>query len=151
MAVDMSQTEIDEFLLGQPTLILCINRPGKAPLPVPMAYGWRDGAAYMHTLAASPKVGLLKRNPTVSLIAEDSGTGYFSLKSVMVEGIAEVSEDPAVVDDYRRIIDETKPHLKSRRPEQWPPQLERFYQRPRAAIKVIAKRYKTWDFDKIPR
>jgi hypothetical protein len=96
-------------------------------------------------------VGLLRRDPIVSLIAEDSGTGYFSLKSVIVEGTAEVSEDPDVVAAYRRIIDETKPDLVSRRPEQWPAQLERFYQRPRAAIKVTATRYKTWDFAKIPR
>jgi nitroimidazol reductase NimA-like FMN-containing flavoprotein (pyridoxamine 5'-phosphate oxidase superfamily) len=151
MAVTMSQAEIDEMLLNSPNIILCINRKNLPPLPVPMWFGWKDNIVYMHTLAASKKVQHLKANPQVSLLVE-SGADYFALKSVLIMGKAEVSEDQDVVKQYQAIIDEVKPQYKNQwRPKKYPPQLEKFYQRPRAAIRITPTSITTWDFAKIPR
>lgn len=151
MAVDMTRDEIDTFMLSEPTLILCVNRPGKAPLPIPMGYGWKDGVIYMHSLLDSPKVVLLKKNPQVSIIVENSGNDYYGIKTVIIYGTAEVSEDQSVVQAYREIVKETKSRFESRRPHQWPKQLERFYERPRAAIKVTPAEFRSSDFNKISR
>ena len=88
----------------------------------------------------------------VVLLLVEGGEDYFALNSVLIMGEAEISEDPEVVAENQRIVDETKPIYRDQlTPDKWPPHLEKFYQKPRAAIKVVSRNITTWDFAKIPR
>lgn len=148
MGVELSPQEIDQYMLAAPRIILCVNRPGKAPLPVPMWFGWIDGKIYMHTLQTSKKVPPLRENPEVACLVE-SGEAYFSLKAVLIVGHCDVIDDPAEVKKYADLISETKPMYRKFRPQKWPPHLERHYTKPRSLLRVTPKSITSWDFQKI--
>jgi nitroimidazol reductase NimA-like FMN-containing flavoprotein (pyridoxamine 5'-phosphate oxidase superfamily) len=150
VGVELTTQEIDGFLLSSPRLILCVSRPGHAPLPLPMWFGWLDGKIYMHTLQSSKKVPHLRANPEVACLVE-SGEHYFTLKAVLIVGRCEVSDDQEQVRYFQRRITETKPIYGQYRPEQWPPHLQRHYAKPRSLLAVTPKSITSWDFSKIRR
>ena len=148
MGVELSAEEIDAYLENAPRCILCVSRPNRAPLPLPMWFGWVDGQIVMHTLLASKKVGYLRAQPEVSVLVE-SGEHYFTLKAVLAIGTCTVVDDPTEVRTWIERINESKPLYRKLRPEQWPPHLQRFYEQPRAALLVRPASITTWDFAKI--
>lgn len=148
MGIELSPEEIDAYLLAAPRLILCVSRPGHAPLPLPMWFGWIDRKIYMHTLQASKKVQPIRDNPEVACLVE-SGEHYFSLKAVLVIGHCDVIDDQDEVRKTQQRINETKPLYKQYRPEQWPPHLTRHYAQPRSLLRVTPKSITSWDFQKI--
>jgi len=150
MGVELSAQEIDQYLLSSPRIILCINRPGKAPLPLPMWFGWIDGKIYMHTLQSSKKIQPVRENPEVSCLVE-SGEEYFSLKALLIIGHCDVIDDQAEVRKYAELITQTKPIYKKYRPESWPPHLQRHYEKPRSLLRITPKSFTSWDFNKIRR
>jgi PPOX class probable F420-dependent enzyme len=88
--IRMSDEEVRAFLDGAQTIIInSIGRDG-VPHPMPMWFGVEDdGAVVMTTFAKSQKILNLKRDPRVSLLAED-GTEYSKLRGVVIYGTAEL-------------------------------------------------------------
>ena len=78
MGIELSQSEIDDYLLSSPRGILCVSRNNLAPLALPMWFGWIDGKVMMNTLLTSKKMEPIRRNPQVSFLVE-SGEAYFTL------------------------------------------------------------------------
>lgn len=148
MGVELSAAEIDAYFLNSPRCILCISRDGKAPLPLPMWFGWVDGRIVMHTALESRKVGYLRANPQVSVLVE-SGEHYYTLKAVLAIGTCTVVDDQPEVRRWIERLNESKPLYRQLRPEQWPPHLQRFYEKPRAALLVRPTSITSWDFAKI--
>jgi len=80
--IRMSEAEIDAFLRGARTIILCRVARDGAPHPMPMWFGVEDdGAVVMTTFAKSQKGRNLERDPRVSLLVED-GEEYAKLRGV---------------------------------------------------------------------
>ena len=150
MGIELTPQEIDRYLLAAPRVILCVGRPGKAPLPLPMWFGWIGGKIYMHTPQASRKVQPIRENPEVACLVE-SGEEYYSLKAVLIIGQCDVIDDPIEVKKYADLIFETKPIYKTFVPPKWPPHLERHYAKPRSLLRVTPKSITSWDFQKIRR
>jgi len=150
MGVELTPGEIDAYMLAAPRTILCVSRPGRAPLPLPMWFGWIDRKIYMHTLQSSRKVKPIRENPEVACLVE-SGEHYFTLKAVLVIGHCDVIDDQDEVRTYQRLITETKPLYNEIRPAQWPPHLERHYAKPRSLLRITPKSITSWDFNKIKR
>ncbi|MCZ6531495.1 MAG: pyridoxamine 5'-phosphate oxidase family protein [SAR324 cluster bacterium] len=148
MGIELSQAEIDEYMLRASRTILCISREGKAPLAVPMWFGWMERKIYISTLLASKKVGYVRENPLVSCLVE-SGEDYFTLKSVLLMGTCEVIDDQQQALHYGDQIFETKPLYKELFPDKLPPHLEKFYQLPRAILRITPHSTTTWDFSKV--
>ena len=148
MGVELSAAEMDAYLLSAPRCVLCVSRPGQAPLPLPMWFGWADGQFIMHTLLASRKVAHLRANPQVAVLVE-SGEHYFTLKAVLAIGACTVVDEPAQVKAWIARMTACKPLYQQLRPEQWPPHLARFYEQPRAALLIRPTSFTSWDFAKI--
>jgi general stress protein 26 len=153
MGIELTDPEIDAYLAQAPTVILGIDRDGRAPLLVPMWFAWHEGALYMNTALDSAKIGWLRRRPEVSCLVE-SGDAYFTLKAVRITGNCAINDSQAEVNSAVWIewLFQVKPlyaTLADR--EQMPPHLERFYRRPRATLKVTPRRIGSWDFAKIRR
>ena len=95
--IRMSPEEVQAFLDGSRTIILCSN--DGPPHPMPMWFTTDDdGAILMTTFAKSHKVVNLRQDPRVSLLVED-GEQYQELRGVVLHGDADINEDPEVVLD----------------------------------------------------
>ena len=150
MGIELSREQIDEYMLDSPRIILCIARAGKAPLAVPMWFGWVNGQILMTTLLKSKKVAYVRESPLVSCLVE-SGEEYFTLKSVLFMGRCEVIDDQEEAKRTFDLIFRSKPIYKKLFPEELPPHLEKFYQLPRAVLRVTPHSTSTWDFAKVRR
>jgi nitroimidazol reductase NimA-like FMN-containing flavoprotein (pyridoxamine 5'-phosphate oxidase superfamily) len=150
MGIELTPEEITAYLQSAPRCILCVSRPGQAPLPLPMWFAWMDGKLFMHTLSSSKKLKHIRAQPEVSCLVE-SGEQYFSLKALLIIGHCELIDDQAEVQRARERMDESKPLYKQLRPETWPPHLERLYQQPRTLVRITPRSITSWDFAKIKR
>ena len=145
-----SPVEMDDYLLHSPRFILCVGREGRAPLALPMWFGWVEGKILMDTALGSRKISAIRRNPLVSCLVE-SGEDYFALQAVLIVGQCEIIDDQ---EERRRLADlifETKPVYRELYPKQLPTHLERFYSQPRAILRVTPHGVTTWNFAKIRR
>jgi nitroimidazol reductase NimA-like FMN-containing flavoprotein (pyridoxamine 5'-phosphate oxidase superfamily) len=150
MGIELTQAEIDDYMLSSPRGILCISRENLAPLALPMWFGWIDGKVMMHTLLTSKKVEPIRRSPQVSFLVE-SGEAYFTLKALLVIGTCEIIENQDDAENWRRKLQENKPLYKELIPETWPPHLERHYARPHADLVITPASITSWNFAKIRR
>ena len=150
MGIELSSEEIDAYMLGSPRLILCVNREGKPPLPLPMWFGWVEGKIVMHTVLASKKVAPIRRDPVVSCLVE-SGVEYFKLKAALVIGHCEVVDEQEAVRGWMARMNESKPMYNEMFPSELPDHLERLYAQPRAALIVTPDSITSWDFAKVRR
>jgi len=150
MGIELKPEEIDDFLHRSPTVILCVAREGKPPLPLPMWFGWVEGQIVMTTNMGSKKMMALRNHPEVSCLVE-SGEEYFTLKAVLVMGHCEIIEDQEEARHWQEVIFETKPIYRRLFPEKLPSHLERFYQLPRAVLRVTPTSITSWDFAKVNR
>jgi PPOX class probable F420-dependent enzyme len=91
--IKMTQDEIDEFLSGRHTMTMCTINHDATIHAVAMWYGFLEGAVAVETKAKSQKVQNLRRNSTVTMLAEDGDT-YDELRGVELVGRAEIVEDP---------------------------------------------------------
>ena len=91
--VRMTDDEITEFLSEQRTMSMAtVNNDGTIHL-IAMWYGFLDGMVAFETKAKSQKVMNLRRNPTITYMAEDGQT-YEELRGVQVVGTGEIIDDP---------------------------------------------------------
>ncbi len=148
MGVSLEPHEIDEYMLTMPRVILCVTRPGKAPLALPMWFAWIDGKIYMSTGLESKKVQNIRDQPLVSCLVE-SGEAYFSLKSVLLIGHCEVIDDQKIVRAEMKRMEKAKPLYDDLRPKKLPAHLERFYEQDRALLVITPHSITTRDFAKI--
>ncbi len=101
--VAMSPAEATAFLEASRKIQLAtINRDG-TPHLVTMYYVMMDGQITFWTYRSSQKARNLARDPRVACLVE-TGDGYFDLRGVQVQGVVQITEDPAeVVEIGRRV------------------------------------------------
>jgi PPOX class probable F420-dependent enzyme len=91
--IKMTPEEIDGFIHERRPVTLCsINHDGSIHA-VAMWYGFLDGMLAFETKAKSQKAQNLRRNPTMTCMAED-GEYYEELRGVELVGTAEFIDDP---------------------------------------------------------
>ena len=91
--IRMTPAEADEFLEVSRTMTMCTLNPDGTIHAVAMWYGFLDRCVAFETKAKAQKVVNLRRNPTITCLAE-AGTAYEELRGVSIVGIAEIIEDP---------------------------------------------------------
>ena len=92
----MTDEEVAAFLAERRKLhVATIDRDG-APHLVPMYFLVVEGTVTFWTYTASQKVVNLRRDPRITVMAED-GEAYFDLRGVQVVGRARLTTDVALV------------------------------------------------------
>jgi PPOX class probable F420-dependent enzyme len=92
----MTPAEATGFLEANSKLQLAtINRDG-TPHLVTMYYVMMDGQITFWTYRSSQKARNLARDPRVACLVE-AGNEYFDLRGVQVQGVVQITEDPAEV------------------------------------------------------
>ena len=101
--VAMTTAEVMAFLEGSRKLQLAtINRDG-TPHLVTMYYAMDGGRITFWTYRASQKARNLARDPRVTCLVE-TGSEYFDLRGVQLQGVVRPVEDPAEVLEIGRRI-----------------------------------------------
>jgi len=101
--VGMTAAEVTAFLEGSRKLQLAtINRDG-TPHLVTMYYAMDGGRITFWTYRASQKARNLARDPRVTCLVE-TGSEYFDLRGVQVQGVVRPVDDPAGVLEIGRRI-----------------------------------------------
>jgi PPOX class probable F420-dependent enzyme len=142
--ITLSQDEIGELLAGIRSMTVASLGPTGQPHLVAMWFAVLDGDVWFETKAKSQKAVNLRRDPTISCLAED-GDVYEELRGVAIEGHAEVIDDPealwrvgvAVWERYHG------PYSEEVRP------LVELSLRKRVAVRVRATRVRSWDHRKL--
>ena len=148
MGIELSSDELNQYMLKSPRVILCVTREGRAPLALPMWFGWKDQTIYMRTVLASKKVSHIRKNPLVSCLVE-SGEEYFSLKAALLIGYCEIVDDQERARALEPLVQTTKPIYQDYWPKQMPPHIAKIYQAPMAMLCVRPTSITTWDFSKV--
>jgi nitroimidazol reductase NimA-like FMN-containing flavoprotein (pyridoxamine 5'-phosphate oxidase superfamily) len=95
------RSEIDEIIKKGEIIRVAMSKDG-CPYLVPMNYGYKDGAVYLHCAGEGKKIDILKQNPKVSfeitvdyaLIKKGNGCSWTSnFRSVIGFGKAVFIED----------------------------------------------------------
>jgi len=142
--ITLSADEIRQMLDGTRSLTVASIGPDGRPHLVAMWFAVLDGDICFETKAKSQKAVNLRRDPTISCLAED-GAVYQDLRGVSVEGHAEVSEDPVLLWRVGVALWEryTGPYTEETRP------LVEATLRKRVAVRVHADRVRSWDHRKL--
>jgi PPOX class probable F420-dependent enzyme len=94
--VAMTPAEVTGFLEANRKLQLAtINRDG-TPHLVTMYYVMLDGQITFWTYRSSQKARNMARDPRIACLVE-TGNEYFDLRGVQVQGVVQITEDPAEV------------------------------------------------------
>ena len=142
--VAMTAEEIDAFIAEKHTLsIATLNHDGTIHM-VAMWYGFLEGAIAFTSKAKAQKVLNLRRNPNITVMAEE-GEAYNELVGVQIQGTAEIVEDPermfaAGVSVFER---HTGPYTEERRKN-----VESLLYK-RVVIKVNPVKIASWDHRKL--
>ncbi len=142
--IEMTGTEIDDFLHRSRVATLASMGPGGTPHLVAMWYAVLDGEIWFETKSKSQKVVNLRRDDRITALVE-AGDTYDQLRGVSVEGRAEIVEDPGVVFDVCRDVWEryTGPYSEDARSA-----VEQMMHK-RVAVRVVPKRTRSWDHRKL--
>lgn len=94
MALDSAKKDKMEALLARPLLarLGTANPRTLQPHVVPVWFGWDGFSLYISAFASTRKVKDLRKNPRCSVVVDTSEDG-----AVLLEGVAELITDPAVV------------------------------------------------------
>jgi PPOX class probable F420-dependent enzyme len=143
-AIVLSNEEIQQFLEGCRSMTLATVGANGTPHLVAMWFALIDGDICFETKAKSQKAVNLRRNPTVSCLAED-GLTYEELRGVAIEGTAEITEDPELlwrigVNVFERYYGPYTDDLK--------PFVEQMLTK-RVAVRVTSERVRSWDHQKL--
>jgi PPOX class probable F420-dependent enzyme len=95
---DISMTPDEQHaFLGEPRNITVTTLgPRGWPHAAPMWYVLRRGLVVFRSFTKSQKIVNLRRDPRITLLAEE-GLAYGDLKGIMIQGTAELIDDPDVV------------------------------------------------------
>lgn len=93
-SIALTDAEQQELLDDSWTLQVASIGPKGYPHLVAMWYVVVDGLIHFTTFRKSQKILNLKRNPKISVILE-TGKGYQELRGMVIEGTAELLDDPA--------------------------------------------------------
>ena len=91
-AVSMSEDEIEKFLASHLKVQVASIGADGAPHLTTLFYVVHDGKIAFWTYASSQKVRNLERDPRITCLVE-TGTDYFELAGVSIQGTAEVVRD----------------------------------------------------------
>lgn len=109
--VRMSEAEISAFLASTQNLQVATIGPDGAPHLTTVWFAMLDGKPMFETYGTSQKVVNLRRDPRLSVLAED-GTTYATLRGVSIRGRAEiVEENPRRFELMRMLVDHHFPGL----------------------------------------
>lgn len=91
-AVSMSEDEVRDYLAASMKVQVASVGPDGAPHLTTLFYVVHDGRIAFWTYASSQKVKNLERDPRITCLVE-TGTDYFELAGVSVQGTAEIVRD----------------------------------------------------------
>lgn len=142
--VEMSDDEINEFLVRSRSSTMATLGPTGTPHLVAMWYAVIDGKIWFETKSRSQKAVNLRRDPRITVLVEDGHT-YDTLRGVSIEGTAEIVEDPEAlwavgVNIWERY---NGPYTEDLAP------LVEFMLHKRVAVRVDATRTRSWDHRKL--
>jgi PPOX class probable F420-dependent enzyme len=127
---------VQAFLATREIAVLATLDPGGAPVPVPVWFVHDPSAVYVPTVAATPKVRHVARDPRVGLTAE-AGRGA-DLRGLTLAGRADVLPDG---DERRRVAEQLlvkyHPHLERR----WG---GRAVPATRVILRIVPDRLRSW-------
>ncbi len=96
--ITMTPDEVQAFLAEPRNITVTTLGPRGWPHAAPMWYVLRDGKVVFRSFTKSQKIVNLRRDPRLTLLAEE-GSAYAELRGVMIEGNAELIDDPDLVLD----------------------------------------------------
>ncbi|MGI9590564.1 MAG: pyridoxamine 5'-phosphate oxidase family protein [Myxococcota bacterium] len=97
--IQMTEDEQRAFLAEKKTINIVSNTANGYPHPMPMWFvADPDGTVRMTTFRKSQKVVNVKRDPKVTLLAED-GEEYAELRGLVIYGTCEIVDDLRAVQD----------------------------------------------------
>jgi PPOX class probable F420-dependent enzyme len=145
-AVRMSEEEIAQFLDRSRVLTLATLDAAGKPHLTAMWFGHIDGTIYFETKSKSQKAVNLRRDPTLTCMAE-AGDTYDQLRGVAIEGTAHLIEDTddeeywkAGIDIYERYVGPYSPEVR--------PFVEAMMNN-RIVVRVEPTRVRSWDHRKL--
>ena len=142
--IAMTSAEVSDYLASRRTATLVSLGADGHPHAVAMWFALLDGVLWFETKAKAQKAVNLRRDPRVTVLAED-GLTYDTLRGVSLEGRAEVVDDPdalwavgvGIWERYHgEYTDEAKPMVE-------------FMLRKRVAVRVDVERARSWDHRKL--
>jgi PPOX class probable F420-dependent enzyme len=142
--VAMTREEVDAFLEEDHSMSMStLNSDGSIHV-VAMWYGFLEGAVAIESKAKAQKVVNLRRNPTVTVMAE-AGRTYDQLRGVQISGRAEIVDDPKRMFELGVSMFEryTAPYTTDKRDA-----VARMLDK-RVVVKVIPMRIRSWDHRKL--
>ena len=101
--IQMSQSELEEFLAKRHSMTLATRGTDQDIHLVAMWYGFLNGQLAFWTYAKSQKVVNLKRCNSIAILVE-TGSSYQELCGVQIVGDAEIIEEPSIVLEIGRSI-----------------------------------------------
>jgi PPOX class probable F420-dependent enzyme len=112
------------------------------PHVVAMGFLAKDGAIYMTSYAKAQKVLNIRRNPKVAVMVE-SGKNYGDFRGVLIRGLCEIIEDPAVVEKTIRELAGNQAGSSSM------PRGAVSSAPKRALLKIVPQNISSWDHTKL--
>ena len=94
MGIQLSDDELTDYLTRAHTLILSTIRKSGEPFLTPIWFLYQDKAFFVRTLAKSPKVQHIRRDPRVCVMVED-GERWVDLRAVVANCDATFVTDEA--------------------------------------------------------
>lgn len=146
--IELTDSEMDEYLATSHTLIIVSNGRDGFPHPMPMwFYADNERNCYCTTFAKSQKVKNWKRDPRASLLVE-SGEEYADLKGLVIYAQTEILEDQETVTDTlvninakgRTLTDDQREKLR---------QSVGGTASKRVVLKFVPQRFISWDHSKL--
>ena len=140
MPAKLSKDEVNAFLDSKPGWIaLTTMSKDGYPHTVPIGYFRLGDDVYIGCRAGSQKLKNIERDPKVSLMLE-SGGSMQDIKGVVIQGEATVTTDGAELLRLTREAAAKRGVPEAQLPAQPPPGA--------AYIRVVAKKYLSWDYSR---
>jgi nitroimidazol reductase NimA-like FMN-containing flavoprotein (pyridoxamine 5'-phosphate oxidase superfamily) len=144
--VEMSDSEIEEYLRANKTVMLASQGPGGRPHVVPMGYRLEPGCVVSMTgFGRSQKVKNIERNPEISLLVE-SGDVYEELCGVLIYARAELIYDAEAIVNTLRAMSQDVKYGK----EQALTETVVATAKNRVLIRCVPEKFISWDHSKLP-